>query len=617
MAGRERPRRDPLLHRRPHRPPPGARAGGALRDRDRRARRGAAHDRAHRRLRRRRAARRPGGRGALRGRRRRVARPLRPERPMSDGDAERLVSGEAWAEACRRLEALGRTLLGPEFPKDERGRAEGVRALVRQLAFAPEWEVLGSDPRAPAFVRFQDPRVQWGGPNPDNAYLRAAIDPTATYRVWGNVSGVRQALFSLNEGDMQLEQYGVWGERSLDELERGPDGALEIMLSPSEQPGNWIPMHPKARLFLIRVYLSDWERDVSPGFQIARVGLEGAPAPAPEPGALARSLDRALTWVERSVAYWNRYTQEACARVKPNEAAPARSAAGGADNILYGSCFWDLAEDEALVLCCELPRADYWGFALHSLHWLESGDFAGRQTSLSQHQAHIDADGRVRIVLAHRDPGVPNWLDVEGHRRGMLAYRFVRARGQPAPEARVVPLAALREALPASHPSVGAEERRTRLVRRREAYWNRELDGGARARFESHARTFEAYFAALARADRAAMRALVTDDLVWVIPPSAPAPFAGVHRGGDTVVDLMLSAVDGVFAPGSQRTEVRAAAGDGDVLLAEARIRARAPHAEYENWYCFVVVFREGRMAEIREHVDTITAARFFAPAAG
>ena len=538
-------------------------------------------------------------------------------RPADDAAAESLLSGEAWAECCRRLEALGQTLLAPEFPKDPRGRSEGFRALARQLAFALEWEVLASDPRAPAFVRFQDPRVQWGGPNPDNAYWRAAIDPSGTYRVWGNVAGVRQALFSLNEGDMQLEQYGVFGERSLDELERGRDGSLELVLSPDPQPGNWIPMHPKARFVLIRVYVSDWERDVSPGFQIERVDAAGASELPLEPAALARSLDRAVTWVERSLAYWNRYTLEACARSRPNEAAPARPAPGGADNILYGSCFWDLAEDEALVLSCELPRADYWGFALHSLHWLESGDFARRQTSLSQHQAHVDADGRVRIVLAHRDPGVPNWLDVDGHRRGMLAYRFVRAQGQPAPEARKLELAALREALPASHPRVGAEERRTRLVRRREAFWNREVDGGARARFESHARTFEAYFAALARADRGAMRALVTDDLVWVIPPSAPAPFAGVHRGGDAVVDLMLSAVDGVFAPGSQRTEVRAAAGNGDVLLAEARIRARAGGALYENWYCFVVEFRDGRIAEIREHVDTITAARFFAPAGG
>ena len=538
---------------------------------------------------------------------------------MSDAAAaEKLLSGEAWSECCRRLEALGRSLLGPEFPEDPRERTEGFRALTRQLVFALQWEVLASDPRVPTFVRFPDPGVQWGGPNPDNVYLRATIDPTATYRVWGDVSGVRQALFSLHEGDMQLEQYGVYGERSLDELAKAPDGRLELVLSPSEQPGNWIPMHPKARFFLIRVYLSDWERDVSPGFQIERVDLAGVPAPPLQPEALARSLDRAVTWVERSLAYWNRYTTEACARAKPNQASPARSAPGGADNILYGSCFWDLAEDEALLLTCERPDADYWGFALHTLHWLESGDFASRQTSLSGHQAHVDADGRVRFVVAHRDPGVPNWLDTEGRRRGMLAYRFVRARSGAVPEARVVALAALRAALPAAHPSVAPEERRACLARRREAYWARHHSGdaGARRRVEDHKRVFAAYFEALGRADRAAMRALVTDDLVWVVPPSAPAPFGGVHRGADAVIDLMLGAVSGVFEPGSQQTEFRVAVGEGDVVMAEARIRARAPQGAYENWYCFVVELRGGRIAEIREHVDTITAASFFAPAA-
>ncbi|HZO08137.1 MAG TPA: DUF1214 domain-containing protein, partial [Myxococcota bacterium] len=419
---------------------------------------------------------------------------------MSDADdAGRLLSGEAWAECCRRLEALGRTLAGPEFPKDERERAEGFRALVRQLAFALEWEVLASDTREPSFVRFQDPRVQWGGPNPDNTYWRAAIDPTTTYRVWGNVSGVRQALFSLNEGDMQLEHYGVFGERSLDELVIGSDGSLEILLSPVEQPGNWIAMHPKARLFLIRVYVSDWERDVSPGFAIERVDLAGLPQPEPVPAALARSLDRAVTWVERSLAFWNRYTQEGAARVQPNQAAAARSAPGGADHILYGSCFFDLADDEVLLVECELPEASYWGFALHSPYFLESGDFASRQTSLSAHQAHVDADGRLRVVLAHRDPGVPNWLDTSGHRRGMLAYRFVHAHSAPAPEARVVPVAALRRELPASHPAVGPEERRTALARRREAFWEREAGLTARRRVEAHRRVFEDYFAALSR----------------------------------------------------------------------------------------------------------------------
>lgn len=29
-----------------------------------------------------------------------------------------------------------------------------------------------------------------------------------------------------------------------------------------------------------------------------------------------------------------------------------------------------------------------------------------------------DAVGSIRFVIAHRDPGVPNWLDTAGHQRG-------------------------------------------------------------------------------------------------------------------------------------------------------------------------------------------------------
>jgi hypothetical protein len=92
---------------------------------------------------------------------------------MNDDAAGRLLSGDAWAGCCRRLEALGRSLLGPGFPQGPRERTEGLRALTRQLAFALQWEVPAGDPRAPTFVRFQDPCVQWGGPNPDNVYLAA------------------------------------------------------------------------------------------------------------------------------------------------------------------------------------------------------------------------------------------------------------------------------------------------------------------------------------------------------------------------------------------------------------------------------------------------------------
>jgi hypothetical protein len=388
--------------------------------------------------------------------------------------AAKLLSGEAWRDFCRRLEAVGESILGDAYPDDPRTRAEGFRALTRLLVYATQQEIEAGDPLFPSFIRHQDPYNQWGGPNPDNIYLRANIDPSHGYRVWtDDARGIRQAIFSLHEGDMQLKEYGVYGERSLEQLELTPGGGLELWVSPEDGPGNRITMDPRARIFMIRIYQADWELDTAPTFHIERVGAEGIPRPALEPEALAGGLDRSMRWVEASAAFWNEYTRAAWERSTPNVATAPRSAPGGADNILYGPCMWQLEEDEVLLLDVERPDADYWNFATHTLTWLESGDFDQRQTSLNGEQAHVDQDGRVRVVLAHRDPGVPNWIDVEGRRTGMLIYRWVWARNAPTPEAHLLKLDALRKHMPDSHPVVDPEERRRRLARRRKLAWNR------------------------------------------------------------------------------------------------------------------------------------------------
>jgi len=388
---------------------------------------------------------------------------------------ETLHLGEIWRAYCERLGAVGERILGDGFPETPRDRAEGLRWLTRLVTYATRMELEAGDPRHPQFVRYETPDNQWGGPNPDNLYLRAKIDPRETYRVWADATGMRQAIFSLHEGDMQLEQYGVYGETSLDKLATDADGRLQIILSPEKRAGNWIKMHPKARLFGIRVYVSDWEGDASPPFHIERVGGEGEAPPPLEPDTVAKALDRAATWVERTAVYWPRYTQAGWERATPNVVNPPRAAKGGADNILYGNCFWEFGEEDALLLECDPPDAQYWGFTIHTLPWLESGQFADRQTSLSGHQIHRDPDGRIRLVLAHRDPGCPNWIDTEGRERGLLVYRWVWTQTDPAPSSRVVPLAELRQLLPDDHPIVAPAERRRRLARRREAAWNRFL----------------------------------------------------------------------------------------------------------------------------------------------
>jgi hypothetical protein len=210
--------------------------------------------------------------------------------------ANELLDGSAWRQFCQRLAALGDSLLGEPYPDDPRARAEGYRAITRWLTYALQQEVEAGDPRFPGFVRHQDPWNQWGGPNPDNLYLRANIDPTRSYRVWSrDARGLRQAIFSLHEGDMHLEEYGVFGERSLTDFALDADGGFTLWLTPdgsAPRDGASMALDGRARIFTIRLYQSDWEHDAMPGFQIECVENEGVPRPALDADALADTSPR-------------------------------------------------------------------------------------------------------------------------------------------------------------------------------------------------------------------------------------------------------------------------------------------------------------------------------------
>ena len=56
-------------------------------------------------------------------------------------------------------------------------------------------------------------------------------------------------------------------------------------------------------------------------------------------------------------------------------------------------------------------------------------------------QCVYEPDGSWRIVVAHEDPGVPNWLSTAGHREGRLWFRWFLAESLPEqPTTRVVHL---------------------------------------------------------------------------------------------------------------------------------------------------------------------------------
>ncbi|HMV71307.1 MAG TPA: hypothetical protein PKC08_03945, partial [Pseudomonadales bacterium] len=95
-------------------------------------------------------------------------------------------------------------------------------------------------------------------------------------------------------------------------------------------------------------------------------------------------------------------------------------------------------------------------------------DPAQRIQSWNDRQAFVGSDGVFRAVLAHRDPGVPNWLDTGGFDEGVMLCRFQFPEcTAPQPRTRVVPLASLAQLLPPDTPRVDPDERRRDIARRR------------------------------------------------------------------------------------------------------------------------------------------------------
>jgi hypothetical protein len=138
---------------------------------------------------------------------------------------------------------------------------------------------------------------------------------------------------------------------------------------------------------------------------------------------------------------------------------------------------YDLADDQALIVTVPVSDAPYQGFQLGTMRYL-SMDFANHQTSLTAGQAHHDPDGCMRFVVSQRDPGVANWLECAGHRRGYLQIRWQRTSraftAADGPRVEMVPFAAVADHLPFDQ-AIAPDDWRARIAARQAAVADRML----------------------------------------------------------------------------------------------------------------------------------------------
>ncbi len=115
-----------------------------------------------------------------------------------------------------------------------------------------------------------------------------------------------------------------------------------------------------------------------------------------------------------------------------------------AKDIDYRQTLYELDADQALVMRGRFPRCRFANVVLWN-HRLQTAPYRYRRVSLNRRQVRYEKDGSFEIVVAHRDPGVPNWIDPAGLRTGMIFWRFLLPEEEVPPiQAEVVDVRALR-----------------------------------------------------------------------------------------------------------------------------------------------------------------------------
>jgi hypothetical protein len=310
------------------------------------------------------------------------------------------------------------------------------------------------------------PFTKMGLDNPDTLYFGTRVQAGREYLVTGTRGTTTDLSFQLLGGeytdDNVPDSETAFDDRQLD---IGANGDYEWRFTPAAN----------AQLVIREVY-NDWSAQRGK-VAIARADTAGTAPPPLTNELIEKRFAVAGKQLVQRIKTWLQFPQWFYMNIPVNTMVAPRLTPGGLATQYSSAGHFELTPDQALVITLPATDAPYLGFQLGSL-WYVSLDYINHQTSLNGTQAQADPDGKIRIVVADRDPGVTNWVETLGHRKGFLQFRWQRISRQlteaDGPTVEVVGIDEVAEYLPFHESNkISSEDWRARIALRQKQIGDR------------------------------------------------------------------------------------------------------------------------------------------------
>lgn len=350
-----------------------------------------------------------------------------------------LASRAKYNELVALLQQAGDEWVVPGPAMSDDDVAEGFRNLthILQSALYSHQEF---DPERPVFNRIVSPTRSFTGDNSDAVYFETPVAAGHTYIVRGNIAGAVYTSFTMEagaaDGSYATHTSGVLNDNDID---IDADGNYEFRLGGEPADRNWMAIPDDGGRITTRHYFEfPWSASASQTLDVP-LSIEVLDRPPAPPRwndeRVAAALQRVINHVRSKTVASIQPSEDVeipfVSRVPnlfPKPIVPGNMAFAAFD-AAYSMAPYLIGDDEALVIKGRWPECRFGNVCLWN-RWSQMYDYVNRQVSRNRANTTLDPDGGFTMVLAHSDPGHPNWIDTEGRNLGTVFWRFFLPEGE-------------------------------------------------------------------------------------------------------------------------------------------------------------------------------------------